>query len=231
MTKTDRNAAYLQRYQAGSNPFTQYAQEGGPGIKGKHLTNTKGDWLIGQDKTPVPQGAKFLVLVTEAIRGFVKFSDQGIVDARVGRVADNFIEPHRHTLGDMEEGLWQLFDGKPRDPWCRYVGVPMIELSPPHGDVTFTGTSWGAQLALKELCRVYGAEAHHFADCFPVVTLTTKNRPHKTYGQIKGPWFEVVGWATPEDVRQGRKAAPKPSIPVADMVANLEEAEADEIAW
>jgi hypothetical protein len=30
-------------------------------------------------------------------------------------------------------------------------------------------------------------------------------RPNKTYGPIKGPWFEVQGWATVDDVRAGRK--------------------------
>jgi hypothetical protein len=49
------------------------------------------------------------------------------------------------------------------------------------------------------------------------VELTTKTRKDKNYGNIVGPWFEVVGWATLEDVRAGRKTAaakPKPE-PVA----------------
>ena len=36
--------------------------------------------------------------------------------------------------------------------------------------------------------------------------LTTKTRQHKSYGAIKGPWFEVVGWASVEDIEAGRKS-------------------------
>ena len=53
--------------------------------------------------------------------------------------------------------------------------------------------------------RLSSEEAQH-PDCFPVVQLTTKTRQHKSYGAIKGPWFEVVGWATVEDVKAGRKS-------------------------
>ena len=38
------------------------------------------------------------------------------------------------------------------------------------------------------------------------VKLTRKTRPHKQWGTIPGPWFEIVGWATVEDIKAGRKS-------------------------
>ena len=81
----------------------------------------------------------------------------------------------------------------------------LIEVSPPHGDVTLSGSSYGLHLALKEICRIYSSDKSQHPDCFPVVQLTTRTRQHKSYGAIKGPWFEVVGWASVEDTA-GRKS-------------------------
>ena len=100
-------------------------------------------------------------------------------------------------------------DGAPRDPWSRRYQFLLIEMAAPHGDVTFRGGSFGAQLALKELCHVYGTERHLYSDAYPVVALSTKSRMSKSYGKIVGPWFEGQGWATIEDVKAGRKKKAK----------------------
>jgi len=226
LAKTDRNAAYVARYNAPSvNPYAAFANEGGPGIVGKHLTNTKGDWGIGEDKAEVPPDTRYLMIVPEALRGWVRFGEHGITDADVGLIRDNFQVKHRYALGDADESQWPTLNGQPKDPWTRYVSVLLIEVSPPHNDVTFTSGS----LAIKEMCRIYGAEAHLHPDSFPVVELTTRNRPHKQYGSIKGPWFDVVGWATVEDIRKGRKTtkvakAPTPPAPPTPAAAELDDA-------
>jgi hypothetical protein len=71
--------------------------------------------------------------------------------------------------------------------------------------VTLSGSSEGLRLALQEICRVYSAEKELHPDAYPVVGLSTHTRPHKNWGPIKGPWFDVDGWATVEDVKAGRK--------------------------
>ena len=64
-----------------------------------------------------------------------------------------------------------------------------------------------------DLPRLLDGPAPLSADAFPVVELTTKTRPHKTYGSIKGPWFNIVGWATVEDVKSGKKGGAKAKAP------------------
>jgi hypothetical protein len=191
----------------------------------------KGDWLAGRDKVVVSAGTKMLVVVTTALRGHVKFGDHGIVAAEVGLVSDNYLTKHRAALGDNDESEWAVGrDGKPRDPWTMYCSVQMVEMTPPHGDATFTSTSWGGKLALQDLCGQYGRNRHLYPGGFPVVELVRKSRPSKLYGSIPGPGFEIVGWQTVENVRAGVKElmqAHTPAVTSADIdddISHLDQA-------
>ena len=195
---------YLARYEV--DPYAAFANESGPGIVGRLLTCKKGDWAIGQDSTPVPPEARFLFVVPETMRGWLKWRDGRVVASDMGLVRDNFLVKHRYALDDLEESEWEKGSDGPRDPWSKSYRALLIECSPPHGDVTLSGSAYGLELALKALCRVYSAEAALHPDAYPVVGLSTHTRPNKSYGPIKGPWFDVHGWATVEDVKAGRKA-------------------------
>jgi hypothetical protein len=213
LAKTN-GGSYLARYDVDEDPYARFASEGGPGVKGKLLTCSKGDWAIGADKTPVKESQQFLFIVPETMRGWLKWQNNIVADADMGYVRDGFVLKHRAALGDDDESAWETNpDGTPRDPWTRTYRALLLEMSPPHGDVTFTGSSYGAQLALKDICGAYAADRHRYPDAFPVVKLTTKSRQTRLYGKIKGPWFDVVGWATIEDVKAGKKVLAKAKVP------------------
>ena len=82
----------------------------------------------------------------------------------------------------------------------------LIELSPPHGDLTFSGSSYGTELGLKELSGAYAAARSQHPGAYPVVELATAPWTSKHYGKQVRPDFPIVGWATVEDVKAGRKA-------------------------
>ena len=131
----------------------------------------------------------------------------------MGYVKDHFPVRHRYSLPDSDETLWEKMpDGTPRDPWAQSYRVLLIEVSPPHGDVTLSGSSYGLHLALKEICRIYSSEKSQHPDCFPVEQLTTRTRQHKSYGAIKGPWFDVLGWASVEDKQAVSRRLRSPSL-------------------
>jgi hypothetical protein len=205
------NSSYVARYTADAkDPYQAFADEGGPGIQGKLLTCKKGEWCLGADNDTVKGGTLYLAIVPSSMRGWLKWVDNTVADARIGLIAENFLVPHRYTLGDMDEDAWEKSpEGKPRDPWSKVYRLLLIEMAPPHSDVTFSGSSYGAQLALKELCRVYSTDGHLYEGAYPVVALGTKPRMSRSFGKIVGPWFEVQGWATIEDVKAGRKKKAK----------------------
>ena len=203
---TRRTDNYAARYEI-TNPYAAFAEEGGPGIVGKLLVCKKGDWSLGSDGDDVPAEARFLLLVDTMMRGWLKWHDGRVVEAEMGFVKDSFPVRHRYSLPDSDESQWEkLPDGTPRDPWAQSYRVLLVECRAPHGDVTFSGSSYGTALALKEICRVYSAEVALHPGALPVVKLTRKTRPHKQWGTIPGPWFEIVGWATVEDIKAGRKS-------------------------
>jgi hypothetical protein len=213
IAKTDSNTSYLARYNDNRDPYEAFASEGGPGIQGRLLTCTKGEWGVGADKEPIKDGTKCLAIVDTMGRGWFRWWNGVVTDTVFGLVKDNFLVPHRFSLGDNEEDQWEKDPaGNPRDPWTRTYRMVLVEMTAPHGDLTFTSSAWGAQLALQDLARAYSADKHRYPDAYPVVELSTKTRQSKSYGKLKGPWFTVTGWATVEDVRAGRKTKAKAKV-------------------
>jgi hypothetical protein len=205
-----KNETYVSRYTGAEDPFAAFANEGGPGIQGKLLTCKKGVWGIGADSDAVKAGTLFLALVPSTMRGWLKWVDGKVVDARMGLVANGFLMPHLYSLPDRDESQWEKNpDGTPRDPWSKCYRLLLIETAPPHGDVTFSGSSYGAQLACQALCGVYSVDSHLYEGAYPVVALGTRTRVSRSYGRIVGPSFDVQGWATIEDVKAGRKKRAK----------------------
>jgi hypothetical protein len=137
---------------------------------------------------------------------------------------------HRQALGDTDKTAWRTDPaGEPQDPWAKYFACQFVEVSAPHSDTTFTSNAWGGQVALQDLCGVYGRERGNHPEQFPVVALAVKPRQTK-HGKVPGPWFEMQGWATVDDIRNGRKAGavakpkPKETPPAAVAVDNTEAA-------
>ena len=58
----------------------------------------KTDFFIGDVKVT---GNEYLAHVSQLLRGYVKFGGDGIVERRVGKVADGFVLPQRSELGEL----------------------------------------------------------------------------------------------------------------------------------
>ena len=202
------NARYVARYQQDGDPFKTFAKEGGAGIRGQRLSFAKGDWAAGTDKTPVPIGTLMLALVHEtASRGWVKWRDNAVVDARVEFVATGGFLPRRYELDDLDDETWETDPktGEKRDPWVRDFRVVLVGLAVPHQEYTFSGGSYGAQLALQALCGAFSEGRAEHPDMSPVVKLGVSSRQSTRYGKILQPSFEIVGWASEAEVRSGKK--------------------------
>ena len=102
IVKKEKPDNYVARYET-ADPYAAFAAESGPGIVGRLLTCKKGDWTIGQDSAAVPAEARFLLIVPEIMRGWMKWRDGRVVAADMGLVRDNFLVKHRYALDDLEE--------------------------------------------------------------------------------------------------------------------------------
>jgi hypothetical protein len=204
---------YTARYEA-IDPFASFANEGGAGIVGKLLSCKKGTWGIGQDETAPPSGARYLALMDSMMRGWLRWWGGVVTAADVGRVADNFLVKHRFALGEMDEAEWEKNpDGRPRDPWGKTYRMLLVECAAPHGDLTFSSGSFGAELAFRELAGTYAVGREQHPGACPVVELSTDTWTSKSYGKQVRPAFPVVGWATLDDVKAGRKVLAAPAKP------------------
>ena len=168
-TKDQTNGNYLAQYED-ADPYAAFANEAGSMIVGQLLTCKKGIWGIGRDEDKIPAGARYLLLVDTMMRGLVKWMGGAIVDAKMGFVKDNYLVPHRYSLGDLDEDQWEKGpDGEPRDPWSQSYLVQLVELSPPHGTLTFSGWQlWGEACVPGSLPRVQRAApraARHVSGC------------------------------------------------------------------
>ena len=203
---TQRNETYLQRYDAGTTPIAQFATEGGPGIQGKLSLARRGAGASAKT-APRPRRRALPLHCRQHDARMAQVGGRRRRRRRYGLVADNFLVKHRLALGDLEERNWETVPtGVPRDPWSKAYRALLIELSPPHGDVTFSGTSYGTELASRRSAGAYAAERSQHPGAYPVVELATAPWTSKHYGKQIRPDFPVVGWATVEDVRAGRKA-------------------------
>ena len=200
-------ANYVERYvDPAADPYAAFAKEAGSLITGQLLTCKQGVWGIGRDEESGAPRGPLLAAQSTMMRGLCKWMAGGIVDVRMGFVKDNYLVPHRYSLGDLDEDQWEKGpDGEPRDPWSQSYLVQLVELSPPHGTLTFSGGSYGAKLACQETCRIYSEQCPAQPDMHMVVELAVKSRPTKSFGKIPGPWFTVQGWTSLEDVKAGRK--------------------------
>ena len=85
------------------------------------------------------------------MRGWLKWAAVVVVAQTWASCGEGFLVKHRFALGDFEE------DGTGRRTrtarratlGARPIGRCFIELSPPHGDLTFSGASYGSELGSR----------------------------------------------------------------------------------
>jgi hypothetical protein len=196
----------------GSNPWLEYgAAVGVNDITGDLLTFTKGDYLAGRDKRVVAIGTQLVANMDSLEIGFIKWQNNRPADRRMGRCADGYKPAKRAELGDNDKTLWETDDdGNPRDPW--QFTNRLILADPEDGQLyTFATSSTGGLSAIGTLCSTYGQDMRQHPDEWPIVELGVGSYAHnnKSYGRIKFPIFEPVGW-TPKDSNEVWPASPPP---------------------
>jgi hypothetical protein len=159
----------------------------------EHIRFVKTDFFSGDVKVT---GNEYLAHVSQLLRGYVKFDNGGVVERRLGKVADGFVMPQRSELGDLDESQWEKdADGKPRDPWVERWILPLEHLET--GDLALFGTGGvGGIDALRKLCGSCGRNPRRGS---PIIKLVPSSYKHKTRGRVGIPDLKIVGWEPPPE--------------------------------
>jgi hypothetical protein len=171
-----------------NDPYAQIAAERG-GEFGKLLRYEKGRWLQGENEVPI--GTQFLAVMSDAMRGYVRFQDGKPAERRIGFVRDRFPMPARASLGFTDESKWEKAKGVPRDPWSPQHYLPMVHLESTELH-TFIFRSAGAMQTFGDLCRAYSPMRN--SRMLPIVSLQTDKYRHPDYGMIDTPVLKIESW-------------------------------------
>jgi hypothetical protein len=136
----------------------------------------KGEFVIGDDEVEV--GHEYIAYPFDAMRGFVQWKDDTVVEQRLGRIRDAFIL-EREDLPEEE-------DWKPQ-----YV-LPLED--PETGEfVAFVSGSFGGKKAINNLINTTArAVKAGRGEATPLIRLAVGSFTSKEYGRIACPNFEIV---------------------------------------
>jgi hypothetical protein len=187
-----------------TNPFQAYGEASRQtSIVGKLLKFSKGDWFCGQDDDDVADGSLFVANMDELMVGWIRWSDNKPTDHVMGKVSDRFQPPRRNELGDDDKSMWETDEqGKDRDPWqfSNYLLMMNVndkaKVTEDSELFTFTTSSRGGLNAIGDLCVKYGKGMRSHKEQYPIVKIGNGSYQHsnKSFGRIKYPTFEIVGW-------------------------------------
>jgi hypothetical protein len=163
-------------------------------IRGTLLTFADRQYLagVGQFKTEVPLGQRFIVLETRA--GWRRWEGGRIVEF-VSEVHSHY--PQRHELGHTDERSWGPGPGgKPADPW-QDAREALLLREVDLVEYTFATSSGGGRVAIDTLRRSMQNANLLRPNQFPIVELAWLPM-HTSYGTKSKPDFKIVGWWVPE---------------------------------
>jgi len=163
-------------------------------IKGTLLTFADRQYLagVGQYKTEIPIGSRFIVLETRA--GWRRWEGGRIVEF-VTEINGHY--PQRAQLGHTDERAWGPGPGgKPADPWQdarEALLLREVDLS----EFTFAIATGGGRAAIDSLARSMQNANLLRPGQFPIIALEW--RPMSTaFGTKAKPDLRIVGWWRPE---------------------------------
>jgi hypothetical protein len=152
----------------------------------------------------VPLGTEYVAHAGQLAFSWIKFLGNQVIERRQGRAADRFVPPEREELGDLDESRWERDDrGNPKDPWTFQHLMPFE--NPETGEVViFATSSIGGKIVTERLAQEYAKRARRTGSrALLIIKLGCTEMRTKSYGDVKRPHFEIVGWEneTPDPMR------------------------------
>jgi hypothetical protein len=165
---------------------------GGPLLK----LSKQGEYTVGSDGDVLAVGTRVVGYVDRIEFGWARWSDGVKTDEKMGRIADGFCPAQRSELGDNDKTLWEVVDGKAKDPWQFGTLLPVVRLDTDE-TYAFVSSAKGALRAANKLVRAYGTRLAQGKAGLPVIELRVGDYMHRTYrSKIFFPIFHIVNYTT-----------------------------------
>jgi hypothetical protein len=192
------------------------AEWGGSGGRLFAFNGSTGIFRTIDDGVEVPAGTKFVALLHETRKGFIKFNDGGPPDVRMVRIDENAKVPERDELGDNNRTEWPIgLNGEPDDPWKPQFVIPMARHD--SGGELYVYVARGV-VAMNSAGDLLGRWRYHpkrKAGLVPVIHIESGTYPSKRFGGRKPkPVLKIDDWVT-------RTGEPPPAIAKSSLSEEL----------
>jgi hypothetical protein len=174
------------------------AEWGGSGGRMFTFNGATGIFHTTDDGIEVPAGTKFIALLHETRKGYIKFNGPGAApDVRMVRIDEN-ADIDREELGDNDQSQWLVgLSGQIEDPWKPQFACPMARYD--SGGELFVYVARGvvAMNAFGNLLGVWRWHPKRKIGLIPVIEIKSGTYPSKRFGGRKPkPILEIISWVT-----------------------------------
>jgi hypothetical protein len=192
------------------------AEWGGAGGRIFAFNGSTGIFRTIDDGVEVPVGSKFVAILHETQKGFIKFNGDGAPpDVKMVRIDQN-ADIERDELGDLDQSQWPLgMNGEIEDPWKPQFAIPM-QRHDAGGEIFIYVARGIVQMnAVGDLLGRWRFHPKRKAGFIPVIRIESGTYPSRKYGGRKPkPMLVIDGWVT-------LTGEPAPELPKPTMAEDL----------
>ena len=160
------------------------------------------------DGVEVPVGTKFVALLHETRKGYIKFNGDGALpDVHMVRIdEDADIERDDERLGDNDKTKWPIgLNGEPEDPWKEQYAIPMMRYDAGGELYAYIARGIVAMNSAGDLLGRWRYHPKRATGLIPVIRLESGTYPSRRFGGRKPkPVLKIDDWVT-------RTGAPPPA--------------------
>jgi hypothetical protein len=192
------------------------AEWGGSGGRMFAFNGSTGIYRTLDDNVEVPVGTKFVALLHETRKGFIKFNGDGMPpDTRMVRI-DEDADIERDELGDNDQAKWPIgLSGESEDPWKEQYAIPMMRHDAGGELYVYIARGVVAMNSAGDLLGRWRWHPKRAVGLVPVIRIESGTYPSRRFGGRKPkPLLVIDEWVT-------RTGEPPPAIAAPSLSEEL----------
>jgi hypothetical protein len=152
------------------------------------------------DDVEVPAGRKFIAVLDQCQRGYVKFNEGAPPTLAMVRLGEDTDIPAREELGDNDPAEWPInqLSGQPDDPWKLQIIFPLIGCDDDSGIFGYVARGPVALNAAGDLLGRFRYSHKRHRGLVPVIELGSGTYQSKKFGPRPKPILKIVDWVNPD---------------------------------